>query len=284
MACCRTFSRSALLLTIASCATAFAQADAPRKPAYADRDGPTPATRPASRPAMSPSPARPQRTSPEIPPRFRPPRNMEDQDMGGMMGRPGRERPGGEPARANPPEPLLDAPGVSPGQPAPDVTLKRLDGTNFAPAAFRGKLLLIEFGSYSCPSFRQHAAAMEQLKADYAGNSDLALLIVYTKEAHPAGAWEVARNREQRIAVEQPADQAARAALAKKAQAALRLTIPLALDSMDDAAAAAFGGFPNGAVLVGRDGRVIARQQWTDPTGLHRLIDRAKAGAPDHPQ
>jgi len=44
---------------------------------------------------------------------------------------------------------------------------------------------------------------------------------------------------------------------------------------MDDAASNAYGGFPNATVIIGRDGSIVARQQWTDPSGLPRLIDAA---------
>ena len=49
----------------------------------------------------------------------------------------------------------------------------------------------------------------------------------------------------------------------------------MATDTMDDAVATSFGGFPNGAVVLSRDGVVVARQQWLDTDGLERRIEQA---------
>ncbi len=132
---------------------------------------------------------------------------------------------------------------------------------------------MIIFGSYSSPSFRQRAAALESLAKQFGSRAQF--LIVYTKEAHPAGEWDVDRNKDAGIAVEAHKDAAARAARADKTQGALGLTIPIAPDTMDDAVSAAFGGFPNSAVVLSRDGIIVARQQWVDPGGLERRIEQA---------
>jgi hypothetical protein len=58
---------------------------------------------------------------------------------------------------------------------------------------------------------------------------------------------------------------------------ALHITLPIGVDGMDDAVSKAYGGFPNATVVIGRDGRIAGRQQWTDPSGLPRLIEAALA-------
>ncbi|HEV2295353.1 MAG TPA: deiodinase-like protein [Tepidisphaeraceae bacterium] len=163
--------------------------------------------------------------------------------------------------------------GAKVGAPAPDFELVRLDGKPVRLSSFQGRVGVIIFGSYSCPSFRQRATELEALAKRF--GSRASFLIVYTKEAHPAGDWDVDRNTDAGIAVEAHQDAAARAAQAEKTPEALKLSIPMAPDTMDDSVSAAFGGFPNGAVVLSRDGVIFARQQWVDPHGLERRIEQA---------
>ena len=162
--------------------------------------------------------------------------------------------------------------GAKVGTPAPAFELTRLDGKPVRPSTFQGRVGVIVFGSYSSPSFRQRAPEIEALAKQFGSRAQF--LIVYTKEAHPAD-WEVDRNKDAGIAVEAHKDAAARAAQAEKAGHALKLTIPIAPDTMDDAVSTAFGTFPNGAVVLSRDGIIVARQQWVDPGGLEKRIEQA---------
>ena len=85
---------------------------------------------------------------------------------------------------------------------------------------------MLEFGSYSSPSFRQRAAKMDELARQYSTRANF--LIIYTKEAHAVGEWEVDRNRDEGVRVAKHADLAARKTAAKDAKQALRITIPIA--------------------------------------------------------
>src|SRR5688572_25047150 len=177
---------------------------------------------------------------------------------GGPGNRPGQRQREERRPRGAPAAPAPDT-GAKIGTPAPAFELTRLDGKPVRPSTFQGRVGVIVFGSYSSPSFRQRAQ----------------FLIVYTKEAHPAADWEVERNKDAGISVEAHKDAATRAAQAEKTEHALKLTIPIAPDTMDDAVSTAFGTFPNGAVVLSRDGIIVARQQWVDPGGLEKRIEQA---------
>jgi Skp family chaperone for outer membrane proteins len=190
--------------------------------------------------------------------------------MGGQ-GRQGRGaglgRRGARLAPASAPSSLADPAGAGPGEMAPALTLHRLDGSPAELSSYRGKVVVLVFGSYSCPAFREHAAGIDALRnGEQARGAQV--LVIYTREAHPQGDWDVARNREQGVNVDQPTDLDGRRALAEKAREALGLGSPILLDTMDDQAAKAFSAGPNSAYLIGRDGRIIMRQQWFDPSGL----------------
>src|SRR5262249_34936045 len=99
----------------------------------------------------------------------------------GPMMQPDMMGPGNASVAEKPLEP--DAPMIEIGQPAPDLTLNRLDATPIQLSAFKGKFVLLVFGSYSSPSFRQRAAALEQIKKDYSGR--VSMFLIYTSENYP---------------------------------------------------------------------------------------------------
>jgi hypothetical protein len=171
---------------------------------------------------------------------------------------------------------MAPPPPPSPGQAAPALALKKLDGSPVQLSSFKGKLVLLAFGSYSSPSFRQRAQALEELRRDYGVR--VSFVVVYTKEAHPSGGWEVDRNKDAEIAVPQHADENARRAAAKQARELLKLQSTITTDSMDDATAMAYHAWPNNAaVLIGKDGNVLAYQEWFDAYGMRQAIQNAFA-------
>jgi len=169
------------------------------------------------------------------------------------------------------------------GQLVPDFTLSKLDGSSVQLSSlYRQRPVLVVFGSFSSPTFRQRAAGLEQIRREF--GSRLNLLLVYTREHHPAGQWEVARNKDEGIEVEQPTEPQARAALARRTRAALRLSVPIVIDTMDDAVASryfAHEGCP--AFLIARDGTLLARQRWFEPYAMKRMIQDALAAGPQQP-
>jgi hypothetical protein len=192
----------------------------------------------------------------------------------GMLGQdtpqPQGDANGAAAATADAPEiPLIDV-----GREAPDFKLRRLENTQTVELSnLKGKIVLLVFGSYSSPSFRQRAAALETLRQTM--SSKISIYVIYTRENYPIAEWNVDRNREEGVMVEQPADMDGRLALAKQAKTTLKLTTPILMDTMDDATAKAYGGVTNAAVLIGRDGKVVAHQKWFEPYALRRMIEDA---------
>ena len=140
---------------------------------------------------------------------------------------------------------------------------------------------MLIFGSYSTPSFREKAEDFETLRKLTGLRAEF--LYIYTREAHPVGGWEVERNRKLEIAIEQPQTEEARLALAKRSRDELKIGIPIAPDTMDDAVAKAYGLVPNGAVVIGRDGKVLAIQRWAEPYALRERINEAVAAPATRP-
>ena len=179
-------------------------------------------------------------------------------------------------ARASGPQ-SPDMKGPDTGQPAPGFRLTTLDGSTVQLSSLRGRVIALVFGSYSCPAFRDRIAAIDQLSQSLGTRATIYL--VYTRESNPVGGWEVDRNKQDNIAVTQPADEAARRAMARQAVSTLHLTMPTIIDDMKDTAMTAYATFPNGAVVINRDGTIAGRQKWAEATVLKRMIDEATAKA-----
>lgn len=205
---------------------------------------------------------------PEPPDRGSAPPPMDDQNRDKPA-----TRPGDGPRSALPPPG-----GLPPGQAAPDFALAKLDGRTVQLSSFKGRVLVLLFGNYSSPAFRERVGDFEQLRKQYANRAEF--LLVYTREAHAVGEWEVERNRDAKIAVEQPATLDARKALAQQARQALKITMPIALDTMDNKTASDYAGFTAAAVVVGRDGKVVAHRKWAETDSLRRIIDEAMSTRP----
>ena len=173
------------------------------------------------------------------------------------------------------PAPQSATPTPQTGSPAPPFKLLTPGSATIQLSTLKGRVVVLLFGSMTAPTFRGHTPEMERISQQY--STKAYLLIIYTREAHPAGGWEIARNLDDGISIPDPADLPARQAQAARTQSQLHITIPMVVDTMDNATADAYGAFPNGAIVINRDGTIAARQQWNDPSGLPRLIDAAWA-------
>jgi len=171
----------------------------------------------------------------------------------------------------------LQSTGPEPGSAVPDIQIMETNGRVFSPSQYKGHVLVLEFGSMSCPVFRSHVQDMENLRSSEGPRAFF--LVVYTREQFPAGDDNVERNRSEGVNISQATSLDDRKAEALEAQRELRITIPMAVDAMDDSVSNAFGAFPNGAVVIGKDGNIAARQQWTNTDTLRTAIDDA-FGAP----
>jgi Spy/CpxP family protein refolding chaperone len=196
--------------------------------------------------------------------------------QGGAGGRPQTSESQKPSASATDPPPEQSKPTLpEPGSDAPDFKAVMLGGNVMHLSAWKGHVVVIEFGSLSCPVFRDHAAQMEKLRSDVGMRASF--LLVYTREAFPTGPENIQRNADEGISIPQGTDLTQRKAAAEHARQLLRITLPMAVDTMADEIAGAYGGMPNGAVVIGKDGKIVAREQWTNPDSLRRAIDQANS-------
>jgi peroxiredoxin len=147
---------------------------------------------------------------------------------------------------------------------------------------FRGKTpVVLVFGSYSCPNFRDSADALNAMFQQYGRQAHF--FLVYIREAHVADQWQSTRNERERVAmapattIEEKQDRAAMCSLK------LHLPFPALVDGMDGAMEAAYAAWPSRVFVIGLDGRV-RYSTWLTQQDFHaEAMERALRAAMARP-
>src|SRR5205823_10237322 len=88
------------------------------------------------------------------------------------------------------------------------------------------------FGSYTCPPFREHVGAINQLYQDY--KQRVQFYLIYIREAHPVEGRALPHNERAGIHVFQPRSLVERQTVAETCMTKLVLKLPALLDNMGD--------------------------------------------------
>ncbi len=142
------------------------------------------------------------------------------------------------------------AAGPRTGEMAPDFNLTDLDGNAVGLRDLRGRPVVIEFGSYTCPIFSDRVPPMERLARKHA---TAAFLVIVVREAHPG---ELSPPH---------------ATVAEKRSAARRLAMEEGLgrrvlvDDLDGTVHRAYGGAWDAVYVVDAGGRIAFRRAWNHP-------------------
>jgi hypothetical protein len=92
-------------------------------------------------------------------------------------------------------------------------------------------------------------------------------LTVYVREAHPTDGWRMASNDKAGVVVAQPTTAEDRTRVAGDCSVALKMTMPLLVDTLDDRVGHAYSGMPDRLYVIDRAGR-IAYQGGRGPFGF----------------
>jgi hypothetical protein len=156
---------------------------------------------------------------------------------------------------------LTEAPTL--GTEAPDFELPDLEGRHHRLRDFRGRPVVIEFGSYTCPIFCVHLPAMEDVAGEH---PEATFLVVYTREAHPG---EVTPAH---------ATQAGKHRAAAQLACEEALSRVLLVDDLDGTVHRRYGGGWDSVFVLDPRGEVVLRRAWNDPrqvrVTLRALADR----------
>ena len=174
--------------------------------------------------------------------------------------------------------------GLQPGDAVPDFTLWNLEGKQVKLSQYKGvSNLVIIMGSASCMVFRRQSlsmwSALKQTAATAMAKTGkkLEILIVFTKEAHPAAEpsvylgkqWLGIENVEDKVLVSMSKTFAERVTLARGLDARIPLDKPnVWIDGMDDAVWKLLGSVPNGMFLIDIGGHLAWKELWAMQTGM----------------
>jgi peroxiredoxin len=156
---------------------------------------------------------------------------------------------------------LHDAPQL--GAVAPPFELPDLEGRHHRPVDWRGRPVVIEFGSYTCPIFFGHSPAMEAVAT---AHPEAAFVVVYTREAHPGEHVP------------------AHATVADKTRAAHHLIADerigrlVLVDDLDGTVHGVYGAVWDAVFVLDADGTVVLRRAWNDPAQVAAALQSLRAG------
>ncbi len=153
--------------------------------------------------------------------------------------------------------------GPVPGQKAPDFELTTPSGNKCRLLDIKGDFLVLEMGSITCPLFQSRRGIMGRLSQDFPG---VASSVLYVREAHPGAAIPSHRNFEEK-------QEAARRLKDEDGEGRLIL-----VDDFDGAAHRAYGSMPNAVYIINRNGCVVFRADWNNPSATRKAIEALVKG------
>jgi peroxiredoxin len=159
--------------------------------------------------------------------------------------------------------------GPKPGQTAPGFCLETLTGASVCLSEFRGRPVVLEFGSYTCPIF---CANIEPMEAIAQRHPEAAFLVVYTREAHPGELIPAHRTIQDKR-------EAARRLLADEP-----IRRAVLIDDIEGTVHRAYGTAWDSVYVIERTGTVVLRQAWTCPTDVDAVLADLAAGASTMPR
>ncbi len=100
--------------------------------------------------------------------------------------------------------------------------------------------------------------------------------LVYIREAHSTNGWQVDSNTAEGILFKDHEDSEGREQNATACKSGLKLSIPILIDTMDNATDRLFGAWPERIYVLSRAGTVAYQggkgPYGFDPEGLHRFL------------
>ena len=166
--------------------------------------------------------------------------------------------------------------GPQPGDAAPAFELTAVTGETVTLASLRGKPVVIEFGSYTCPVFRRQVEPLQVLQTRFGDN--VHWVIVYTKEAHPVDGRVAGINRREGIEVPQHVSFEQRLETAKLCRRKMNLKATVLVDGIENKVTSAYGGHPNRGFIIDADGMVVSRQNWISADKTREALEGLLAG------
>ena len=118
--------------------------------------------------------------------------------------------------------------------------------------------MALVLGSYTCPVFRKHNAAIQRIYQKYK-DEDISFLHIYVYEMHPVNVWFIKDNLQDQVVYEQPLTLSERATIASDWINSHNVEMPVALDDMDNSVDKLYAGSPERLYLIDSNGVIKFR-------------------------
>lgn len=152
--------------------------------------------------------------------------------------------------------------GPDVGDKAPDFSLTTTDGETKNLLDFPGEFLVLEMGSITCPLFQSRRKIMETLDEQ----SAVSTAVLYVREAHPGAGVPGHKSY---------ADKNACATRLKVEDGETRTIF---VDDLEGHAHQAYGSMPNAVFIINRNGCVVYRAEWNNPSATKKAVTALIAG------
>ena len=139
-------------------------------------------------------------------------------------------------------------PGPKAGEPMLDFTLHTLDGEEIRLSDYKGRWIVLETGSLTCPMYVKNIGPIDKLTANY---PDVEFLVVYVREAHPGSRRGAHGDIEEKTT------------FAKEMISDFGETRTVLIDSVDGDLHRAYGSYPNMVYIINPEGMITYRCDWS---------------------
>src|SRR5262245_33919103 len=174
----------------------------------------------------------------------------------------------------------FEAQGIQEGQQIPDLVVYTLDGQpRHLSELWAARPVLLVTGSLTCDISRRELPDTADIATHFGDR--LSIVVLYVIEPHPWDEpspytqkkhWWRLNNIVEGIFRRQPLTLDERAHYARELIDRIDLSVPVMLDSMNNEGWDKFGGGPNMALLIGRDGVLVEKQGWFDDATMQAAI------------
>ena len=147
------------------------------------------------------------------------------------------------------------------GQEAPDFDLPTRDGSSKVRlSSLRGgKPVVLLFGSYTCPPFRNEMPAVVKVQQDYRDRADF--YFVYIEEAHAHDVWPLASNQRAKVVYGTARDATERSSVAQVCTSALKIDFPTLVDDMANGVARTYAAWPTRMYVIDPRGTIVFKSR-----------------------
>ena len=169
---------------------------------------------------------------------------------------------------------------------APDFALPEVGANKkVSLRQFRGKSpVVLVFGSYTCPNFRDSADTLKSLDSQYGRR--IPFYLIYIREAHATNNWQSTENQRQGISLAPAKNMAEKRGHAVMCTRKLHLPFPALVDGIDGRVEKAYAAWPSHVFVIGKNGRILftsglSRQDF-HPRSMEAVLQSTLAsGKPD---